>query len=64
MSENPKLRIHVDPLPDDREQAAIAAAVLALSGSAPTEEAAPPADPWQEAGKREALRATEWETIR
>lgn len=63
MSDNPDLRIHVEPMPNDREQAAIAAAVLALSGSAPDEEPDPPADPWRDAGKREALRATEWETV-
>lgn len=62
MSEKQQLRIVVTPEPNDREKAAIAAAVLASVAKVPEDKASRPVSNWREAGKREALRKHMWET--
>lgn len=61
MSQRPRLRIVVKPEPTDREKAAIAAAIVAMSGNVPDDDPTPPVNKWREAGKREALRDSMWE---
>ena len=58
MSENPQLRIQVTPEPNDKEKAAIAAAVVAMSQKVPEDAPATTLNKWREAGKREALRGS------
>lgn len=62
MSENQQLRIAITPEPNDREKAAIAAAIVASVANVPDDEASRPVDKWREAGKRESLRDHMWET--
>lgn len=56
MSNEPQFRIRVDPAPNDREKAAIAAAVVAMSRKLPDDAPVKPVNRWREAGKREARR--------
>ena len=56
MSDSQTLRIVVDSKPDDRELAAITAAVMAMTPSQPEPTARPADNPWREAFKRESLR--------
>lgn len=56
MSNEPKLRITVSPEPNDREKAAIAAAVVASLPKVQEDEPSRPVNKWREAGKRESLR--------
>jgi hypothetical protein len=59
VSEQPKLRIIVEPAPTQPEMAAITAAVLTSVPAAPEPEDKPKRNPWREAGKHEALRVQE-----
>lgn len=61
MSDSAPVRIQVSPEPSEREAAAIAAAVVAISGNVAEDEAKPRVNRWREAGKREAMRETTWE---
>lgn len=61
MSETKGVRIAIAPEPNDREAAAIVAAVVAISGNVADDEAKPSVNRWREAGKREALRESIWE---
>lgn len=62
MSDDQQLRISVYPEPNDREKAAIAAAVVAIASKVQEDEIAAPVNKWREAGKRDALREHTWET--
>lgn len=62
MSDDQQLRISITPEPNDREKAAIAAAVVAIAAKVQEDEPSRPANKWREAGKREALRQQIWET--
>lgn len=62
MSDKSQIRISVSPEPNDREKAAIAAAVVAIAANVQEDESSRPANKWREAGKREALREHTWET--
>lgn len=62
MSKQKPLRLSVHPEPDERERAAIAAAVVAITSNVQEDEASRPVNKWREAGKREALREHTWET--
>lgn len=62
MTDDPRLRIFVTPEPNDREKAAIAAAVVAIASNVQEDEVSRPVNAWREAGKREALRKPQWET--
>lgn len=59
MSEQPRLRIVVEPKPTAQEMAAITAAVLTSAPASPEPERKPKRNPWREAGKHEALRVQE-----
>lgn len=61
MSEPAPVRIAISPKPNDREAAAIAAAVIAISGNVADDETKSSVNRWREAGKREAMRETTWE---
>lgn len=61
MSESASVRISISPEPNDREAAAIAAAVVAISRNVADDEPKPSVNRWREAGKREAMRETTWE---
>lgn len=62
MSDDQHLRISIHPGPNDREKAAIAAAIVAIASKLPEDESSRPVNRWREAGKREALRDHMWET--
>lgn len=57
MSETPRLRVSITPEPDDKEKAAIVAAVVASLPKVQEDEPSTPVNKWREAGKREAMRA-------
>lgn len=61
MTEATPLRISITPTPNDREAAAITAAVLAMQRQLPEDEPEAHKNRWREAGKREALRSSNWE---
>lgn len=61
MSKNPQFRISVTPEPNDKEKAAIAAAVVAMSANVQEDDISRPVNKWREAGKRELLREHIWE---
>lgn len=63
MSEPQPVRIVVHPMPSDAEAAAVTAAVsMTISAEADPGQESSHKNAWREAGKREALRDSQWET--
>lgn len=62
MTEQPPVQILVHPTPTDAEASAISAAISMTMTTTDEPVVASTKNAWREAGKREALRESHWET--